>query len=501
MPTKPHMSWIPEQRRWTKRYRGKRYYISARALGCLETKENSLLAANRWWESQRATIDLAIQAQQLPPRQPQPQEDVIAALLGRQQFATTQDIAEAVRNALQSPPAALGPMADHIRQFATSQSTDSQVWERFIELMRMLLPAVLGRSVFNNEPLPDTMKENLPPARVAQLERGGKEIRGEQAAEPSRTVKTLRDQWLATLKKQVAVSAITASRYDRIMATISHFVAFVGETADVSIINADTLEGFYNHCLEMIAKRRQDEDQKAGWSGSHSVQVFAVAKQFISWLAERETIPLPSNFRRKWRFGSTTKKIKTWDVKEIKKVVRAAKGKLKLCLLLMLNCAYQQKDVSDLRDDEVDWSKGRIRRKRSKTQNHEDVLEVDYKLWPETFALLQKYRSGKERVLLTQSGKPYTQRRLVGDKVRAVDSFGWMLRKLCKRCRVNKKLKGLRKTVATLLESHTTYGRCTSLFLGHSPKSMKDKQYAAPPQKLFDQAVTWLGQKLGFASR
>jgi hypothetical protein len=61
-----------------------------------------------------------------------------------------------------------------------------------------------------------------------------------------------------------------------------------------------------------------------------------------------------------------------------------------------------------------------------------------------------------------------------------------------------KPMKGLRKTAATLLESHETYGRLTGLFLGHAPASMKERHYAAPPQALFDEAVTWLGRQLGF---
>jgi integrase len=500
MPTREHMTWIPEQRRWTKRYRGKRYYISAKALGCHETKEGSLQAANAWWTTQRAAIDLAIRENVTPPRQPQPQEDVIAALLGRQSFTETKEIAETVRAALQAPPPAdLEPIAERIRQFANAEPSTSQVWERFVEQFRLRLWSVLGRSVFNGEPLPDVLKENLSPARVAQLERGAKEIRGEQAAEPSRTVKALMEEWLSTLIAQVAVEAISDTRYDRIKQTVCHFVSFVGETADVNAVNAEVLEGFYHHCLEMIAKRRQDEDEKEGWSDSHSKQVFAVAKQFVAWLSERGTIPLPSNFRRKWRFGSTTKSIKTWTLDEVRKVVSTATGKKKLCLLLMLNCGYLQLDVSELRDDEVDWRKGRIRRKRAKTKKYKDVPVVDYKLWPETFALLKEHRSGKERVLLTKGGKPYTQRRLVGDKVKAVDSWGWMLRKLKNRCGVNKPLKLLRKTTATLLESHETYGRCTSLYLGHVPRSMADKHYAAPAQELFDRAVTWLGQQLGIA--
>jgi hypothetical protein len=63
-------------------------------------------------------------------------------------------------------------------------------------------------------------------------------------------------------------------------------------------------------------------------------------------------------------------------------------------------------------------------------------------------------------------------------------------------------LKALRSVSSTLLENHTValpsgdtinpYAHCVILFLAHSQKSMKDKHYAAPPQRLFDEAVKWL---------
>jgi hypothetical protein len=38
-----------------------------------------------------------------------------------------------------------------------------------------------------------------------------------------------------------------------------------------------------------------------------------------------------------------------------------------------------------------------------------------------------------------------------------------------------------------------------SHFLGHSPRTMKDRHYAAPATELFDKAVLWLGKQYGLA--
>ena len=122
---------------------------------------------------------------------------------------------------------------------------------------------------------------------------------------------------------------------------------------------------------------------------------------------------------------------------------------------------------------------------------------VCYKLWPQTFELLKKYRSGTERVLLTESGKAYVRKELVSGKLVKADNIASNYTHLKKRLKFRKPLKLLRKTAATLLESHPNYGRFTSFFLGHAPQSVKDRHYAQPSHELFDEAITWLGQQLG----
>jgi integrase len=170
---------------------------------------------------------------------------------------------------------------------------------------------------------------------------------------------------------------------------------------------------------------------------------------------------------------------------------------MELILLLMLNCGMTQQDCSDLLDTEVDWKRGRVIRKRSKTGDLKTTPTVDYLLWPRTFELLQRFRSGGERVLLTRNGKPYLRQELTAGKVTRSDIVTANYFKLKQKLGFRKPLKQLRKTGASLLESHETYGRFVGHYLGHSPKSMAERHYAAPAQVLFDQAITWLGQELG----
>ena len=65
-----------------------------------------------------------------------------------------------------------------------------------------------------------------------------------------------------------------------------------------------------------------------------------------------------------------------------------------------------------MRDSQVDWQRGAISRKRSKTQQVVNVPVVTYRLWPQTIELLRHHRSGQDTVLLTRSGGPWACRTL-----------------------------------------------------------------------------------------
>jgi len=62
MPTVELMSWVTDQKRWLKWYKGKMYSRSTRQLGTDPTKEASRKAANEWWREKQAEIDVALGA-------------------------------------------------------------------------------------------------------------------------------------------------------------------------------------------------------------------------------------------------------------------------------------------------------------------------------------------------------------------------------------------------------------------------------------------------------
>lgn len=170
----------------------------------------------------------------------------------------------------------------------------------------------------------------------------------------------------------------------------------------------------------------------------------------------------------------------------------------------MLNCSYTQKDISDLRVSEVDWNEGRIVRKRSKTADCENVPTVNYLLWPETFRLLQQERAvdSEDRVLRNNKGNPIWSEEITKEgKYKKNDNIKNAFDRLRKELGIAKPLKSLKKTSASLLRDNEKFSALASLFLGHAPQSMSDRHYTQVPQKLLDQAVTWLGQEYGLVER
>jgi integrase len=426
-------------------HKGKRFWVSCRQLGTADTKEASIHAANEWWRKKEAELEAPA-----TPRAPLPLEDLTEAW-----------------------------------------AADSEDWLAMLKTHPqraiMLMVHDLARHLLSGELLPQEIADRLPPARLLQVQTAVAAVRGQPTAEPDKTVQTHCDRWLEAQRARVEGGQLSVGHADNQRMCLVHFRDWIGGQADVESIDAGKLLGFFNWCL-----------LKEGWSKTYAKKVFGVAKIFIRWLAEMGVIAMPRNIdSRSFNFKDGPKSVPTWTPGEFKTALAAATGQLRLHLLLMANCGFTQVDIADLKDTEVDWKAGRITRKRSKTRDHDDVPTVEYPLWPRTFELLKQYRSGQELALLTTTGQPWAWYRQENGKLRAADNIASNYLHLKKKLGGGKPLKELRKTAASLLETRPEYRGFSTLFLGHSPRTVADRHYVRPPQELFDQAVRWLGQQFG----
>ena len=455
------MSWDRKHRRWWKYKSGyKRFVVSCRQLSdwsgepVPETKEGSYLVANRWWQAKLAEIEAK--------QPPHPYADILAKLERRRDWARRHGasgeadaLSEAIETLVNTRKGDLGHGDSFTREMFLGSSTVRHIWQDRIERDRP-------------EPVPDE-----------------KTIAGQLRG------------WFEGHDVKVQAGDMTPARLDNIKAGLAHFEMHVGKETLVERIDGDTIEGFYRHLLGLVARRRTSSEE--GMSAEYAKTIFGMVRQFVRWLWSREVIPLPRNVEsRAFKFKSAPKAIVTFTEAELKELVEGATGQLKLHILLMLNCGYKSTDIAELKRHQVDWEEGRIVRKRSKTEDQQNVPVVNYKLWPQTFEQLQEHDSGQETVLLTRSGGLWAwEERGADGKTHSSDNIASNFNRLRGKLGIAKSLDKLRKTSATKIESHAYYGRYKGHFLGHSPRTIAEKNYAAPSKELFDEILAWLGEQYG----
>ena len=329
-----------------------------------------------------------------------------------------------------------------------------------------------------------------------------------------RTVGGQVQAWLEGLQSQVTIGVLTPDRFESYRCCVNNFRDWIGAKHAVESIDEVAIEGFYTHLVEEVARRKRDRSNKDGCSPAYAGDQLTTAKQFIFWCFERRLLALPHNIKStKHRFvgkKSSRPKRVYFENEELLLLLDNATERLKLYLLLMMNCGYTQSDLSDLRHDEVDWKAGRIIRRRSKTDDHHedtDVPVVNYVLWPETHKLLKKHRSDvKEHgtVFVTERGMPLVQKSLKDGKLSKTDNIQSMYRRLRVKLKLTgnrqKPLKAIRKTSADKIGTNRKYMMLKDHFLGHSPRTVAERHYSdSVPQDLFDEAVQWLAQDYGLA--
>lgn len=458
MPASFLMSWEPTRKRWWKQYRGRRYLVSCRQLGTRETKEASYQAANAWWLAKRIEIDgqhpnadrILGQKRRLEWSQLHGRTDLVRELTDR--------IEQLEKDTGSSEPATyLNPLS-HLR---TKEGEES--YQVLVESLR-------------------NIKGNLDPASVvlkAQEERVWQERLSTHTERPSvahqdRSVAHQVRLWLEDLKARVDAGQYGPGELRGQTCYIRHFVTYLGEQTS---IDEEKWAGYNGHLMHRIGI--------GDCSPEYGKKLHRSARSWIEHLAALKRIPAPGNLTdKRMKFSIPKREIETFSGQEITRLLSESRDTIRVMILLALNCGMTQIDISDLSHDEVNWERGRLARRRSKTADHANTPVVEYPLWPETFALLKRLRSSdQDRVLVTKSGKPWVNRRETN-----IDSVRIEFEKL----NPTLSFKHLRKNAATMLGSHGEYRAYAQYFLGHAPDTVADTHYVRPSQERFDCAVSWL---------
>jgi integrase len=290
---------------------------------------------------------------------------------------------------------------------------------------------------------------------------------------------------------------LTIQRYDSYRREIGSFQNWL-QGQGIATIHQITSRAWENWYLFLAGKLKRKE-----WAPTYCKAHLLTSRMFVLWLAEDEandyTLPKKINSKSiKFKIPKPTPKpVPVETVQLLLNACQDQAQKTGLFILLAVQCGMYQGDISDLSVDEVNLEAGTLTRPRSKTP---DGPVVTYKLWPETLALLKRFKATKEvrgprgnRFLLTEDGNPWVIEKIGEDGIhKKTDNVHSAWERLRKRLKLAKPVQfmGIRKTGANALKG--PYKFFQQYFLGHSPRTVAEQHYCQPDDKEFFEACDWL---------
>ena len=318
-------------------------------------------------------------------------------------------------------------------------------------------------------------------------------------------------KFLEYQQRRHATTKISAGRLGKIVNTIESYKRFASLILNGSVDRVGTSEHInaYFRSLEdlVIAKKIKPE---------YANNLFGTFRMLIGWLADTEILKeYPRCLQRRsktFTFPVDRQKPKTVALEWVRKILDTASPRLKLCVLLTLNCGFGASEIGQLEKDEYDPKEGRIKHKRCKTKDSPNAPEVCYKLWTETKELLDQaiveranypQRSASAKLLLVNTnGKPLWYEYVADGKPKKSDNISCDFRRLVTKLRESDpsvpsiSYYQFRKTSASLIKNEQKYSMLNELWLAHSPRSVADRHYNAIGDTILDECIAWLHDKI-----
>ena len=418
-------------------YQGVRYIVNCSELGLpreLWNKNDSYQKANEWWEKKRGAITPAT------------------------------EIERRIDWASQNDPILLPDLMDAKKRGETDDASQAEFLKEFLTKHGWTIP--------ENAP-PELMQVILGNARIWQ-----DRFAREATVATENTLGSAIKAFLAIVGKNQKPKTFRETR--DFMTQLKDLGTALNERMDCQRIDEQRVEKVFKHLDGMPLA---EVTKKKRW---------IIFRTFVRYLHEQGRIELPRNIGSKlYAFRTSPKAVQIVPAADVRNELASLPELLRCWALLGLNCGMTNADIGNLKVSQIE--DGYLTRKRVKTEGVEDVPTVSYQLWPETILLLDKFKSDGEYWFTSQNGMPLVSSRIEDGvpKIKDLVALRWK-----RHGKATIMLKQYRSIAATTLESHADYGRLVSYFLGHSPKSIKDKHYAAPSQKLFDKALLWLKKEL-----
>ena len=227
--------------------------------------------------------------------------------------------------------------------------------------------------------------------------------------------------------------------------------------------------------------------------GAYSVHdKLRAVKALLLWAYDSELIDNLPRFIKKYNDITLPEpKPEFFTVKETQILYNDASPRMRLWILLGLNCGYTQTDISSLEPDMVDWECGIIARNREKTG-----VDSQHKLWPPTLKMLREQAGAGPLLLTTEDGQPLLYERIGEDgEPSKTDTIGRAFATLKKKVGISLSFKHFRKTGANAIaKQFQDKPWLVELFLAHKDQRMR-KHYTQQHYDELHKATEWLGSQ------
>jgi len=462
MPRIIRLTWRNSSRSWQKKYRGKVYYFSF-------TRSQYSEAWTAWLKKKseidqhEKLVQLSEQEDELEALWQRWRANAVALIEASEPEGGTEKLAIAQRSL-----AVAVEIADAIQNHG-SQSPPPKVFDF-------------------EPPLELDDAADLRPSHRKFWKRAGLPAN----IEPKKSVGHNLDEYLAEKTREAEAGQASAGTLRNNIKRLRNFEEWIEPERDASTIEAKTLADYRSFLLTRYT------------SAATAKSDLVAVKAFLLWLYQRGVLQeLPRNFTDKsLSIKVKTKEVEIFGLQELRELLAKATGRIKLYLLLAVNCGYLSADISHLRHSEVDWENGRITRRRTKTKDRsENVPKVTYELFPETFALLKEFRSTHaDLVLVNQHGSPLAHICRKDGKNIQTDTISKAVRafRLQNGLSADLPMKNLRTTAASMINNEPRFRGLGELFLGHAPRSIAAKHYFRVDEHTLDEPLAWLREQLGF---
>ena len=311
--------------------------------------------------------------------------------------------------------------------------------------------------------------------------------------------------------RRFVLRKITAGRFGKIVNTIKRYQEWTKKTGITSVDKIGTRE----HIADYF-KRLEDLVIDKIIKPEYANNLFGTFKMLIGWLSDIEVLKeYPRCLQRKnkdFMFRVDRQRPVTVPLEWVRRILDDASPRLKLCLLLTLNCGFGASEIGQLQKSEYDPATGRITHKRCKTKDAPNAPTVCYKLWNITKELMDRAIAERSKypqllpcakfLLVNSSGKPLWYEYVEDGKSSKSDNISCDFRRLIAKLRkVDPDIPAIsyyqfRKTSASLIYNEPKYRIYNGLWLAHSPRSVADRHYNDPDGTILDETILWLHDKI-----